>query len=305
MAKLMELNTKDVDLLSRVGKALSSPVRIEIINLLNRYSLNVAEIAEKLDIPVSSAAVHIRVLEEAELVNSEIQPGKRGSMKLCSRKNDIVNILLFEVPDVNEVSSVNMPIGMFTDSKTAVTCGIATADDYISREDSLLPFYLPERVDAQIIWSSSGYLEYKFPNEAYSRSKRPKQLTLSAEICSEAPNYREDWKSDITLWVNSVKTATWQSPGDLGARRGRLNPEWWANGNSQHGLLTTWTISETGTSINGRNATDVTLDSISFDEPFITIRIGNADDAQHRGGFNIFGSRFGDHSQDIILTLEY
>ncbi|MEI3204121.1 MAG: hypothetical protein V8S73_05705 [Lachnospiraceae bacterium] len=37
------------------------------------------------------------------------------------------------------------------------------------------------------------------------------------EICSEAPGYKEDWKSDLTLWVNDVEVGTWTCPGDLGA----------------------------------------------------------------------------------------
>ena len=306
MAKLLELNLDDVEPLSLVGKALSSPIRVEIIRLLNTYSLNVAEIAEKLNIPASSAAVHIRVLEAANLINAEVQPGERGSMKLCSRKNDIVSIVLMGMPGiVNEISSTSMPVGAFTDCNISPTCGIATENYIIFHEDSMLSFYLPERIKAQILWSSSGYVEYKFPNAAYAHSKKPKQLTFSVEICSEAPNYRENWKSDIALWINGVKSATWCCPGDFGARRGRLNPAWWTDGNTQHGLLTTWVVSNNGTDINGHKASDVTLDDIAFEEPFITARIGNDADAQYIGGFNIFGDKFGNHAQDIILTLEY
>ena len=37
----------------------------------------------------------------------------------------------------------------------------------------------------------------------------------------------------------------------------------------------------------------------------LTIRIGNKDDAEFQGGFNIFGKAFGDFEQDLILTLIY
>ena len=37
----------------------------------------------------------------------------------------------------------------------------------------------------------------------------------------------------------------------------------------------------------------------------ISIRIGNKDDAENKGGFNLFGRSFGDYAQDIILTLVY
>jgi len=306
MAKLLELSLDDAKSVSAVGKALSSPTRVEIIRLLDTYSYNIAEIAEKLQIPASTAAVHIRALEAANLINTEVQPGERGSMKLCSRKNDILTIQLLGTPGIiNEVRSINMPVGAYTDCSISPTCGVATEDEIIFHEDSAMSFYLPERIGAQILWSSSGYIEYKFPNEAHIRSKRPKQLTLSAEMCSEAPNYRENWKSDITLWVNNVKTAAWNCPGDFGARRGRLNPPWWPDGSTQHGLLTTWVISENGTEINGQKASSTTLADIMFDAPSITIRIGNDKDAQYIGGFNIFGAKFGDYAQDIILSLEY
>ena len=56
-------------------------------------SYNVIEIAEKLQIPPSSAALYVRSLEEAGLINTRVQRGSRGSMKICSRKNDSIHIL--------------------------------------------------------------------------------------------------------------------------------------------------------------------------------------------------------------------
>ena len=37
----------------------------------------------------------------------------------------------------------------------------------------------------------------------------------------------------------------------------------------------------------------------------ITVRIGNKPDAEFPGGFNIFGRKFGDYAQDIILSIVY
>ena len=37
----------------------------------------------------------------------------------------------------------------------------------------------------------------------------------------------------------------------------------------------------------------------------ITIRIGNKPDAEYPGGFNIFGKKFGDFEQDIVLSITY
>lgn len=304
MAKLLDLNADDKEALCLFGKALSSPIRVEIIKLLYNYSFNIAEIAERMNIPASSAAMHVRALEAAGLINTEVQPGERGSMKLCSRKSDYVTIRLTGAPShVNETTSINMPIGAFTDCQIIPTCGIAAVDTLLGHEDQPASFYLPARTNAQVMWSSSGYVEYRFP---HASPRQPKQMSLSMELCSEAPNYREDWKSDLTLWINGVDCATWTCPGDFGARRGRLNPSWWPNGNTQYGLLTTWTISEEGTTINGQMGSARTLAELGLNgSPYIPIRIGNKPDAQYVGGFNIFGDRFGDHAQNIVLTLEY
>ena len=81
MSRLLKLeNEKE---LMALGKALSSESRIKILELLQKGPLCVNEIAEILGIPASSAALNIRVLEEADLIRTELKPGVRGSMKLC------------------------------------------------------------------------------------------------------------------------------------------------------------------------------------------------------------------------------
>lgn len=73
-------------------------------------------------------------------------------------------------------------------------------DGYIGNEDTEYCFYYPERMKAGILWTSSGYVEYKFSN-GVPRKRKIKRASISMEICSEAPGYKEDWKSDLTLWV--------------------------------------------------------------------------------------------------------
>jgi predicted transcriptional regulator len=45
--------------------------------------LNVNEIAELLDIPASSSAAYVKLLEEAGMIKATLQPGIHGSMKVC------------------------------------------------------------------------------------------------------------------------------------------------------------------------------------------------------------------------------
>ncbi|HHU03881.1 MAG TPA: ArsR family transcriptional regulator [Fastidiosipila sp.] len=306
MSKILELMADNEEKLSAVGRALSSITRIQILRLLYYNSYIVKDIASKLNIPASSAALHIRVLEEAELIQIKQKPGSRGSMKLCSRKYDHLHVRLSgHNPDVEQVATVSMPIGAYTDCKVTPTCGIASANGLVGYEDSPSEFFRPERISAQILWSSSGFVEYKFPFPLKSNNV-PSRLILSFEACSEAPNFKEDWKSDITISINGWECGTWRSPGDFGRRRGRLNPSWWDNGMTQYGQIVVVEITEDGTMINSRKSSGINLTKIALNpEKPITVKIGNKDEAEYVGGFNLFGAQFGDYAQDILLSFAY
>lgn len=306
MAKFLELDMEDTEEICNVGKALSSPIRIDILRLLYEKSLIIGEIAKELKIPASSAAMHVKILESAQLIRLEEQPGTRGGMKLCHRKSDFVNIsLLSKDKSVNEIASLEMPIGAFTACKVVPTCGIASRNGIIGMEDTERSFYLPEKIDAQVLWSSGGYIEYRFAN-IVPHNNIPKRMRLTLEICSEAPNYRENWKSDIMLWINGVVCGEWCSPGDFGARRGRLNPPDWPDGATQYGNLVSWEITTEGVFINNERLLDTKISELRImDQEYIEVRIGNREDARYVGGFNVFGKGFGDYEQDIILSVEY
>jgi predicted transcriptional regulator len=306
MSKVLMVMADDEEQLRRVGYALSSSQRIQILKLLYYNSYNVKEIAELLDIPASSAALHVRELEKADLIQTKQLPGKRGSMKICSRKNDYVNIKLSgQASNINQVTTISMPIGAYTDCRVTPTCGLADGQRIIGYEDRPNNFYLPERVNAKILWSSSGYVEYKFPFPIEHQTL-PKELILTFEACSEAPNFKEDWKSDLTIWINGVECVTWQSPGDYGARRGKLNPVWWDDGVSQYGKLVTISISGEQTQINAKHASDITINDLHLDiNDALSLRIGNKEGAKYIGGFNLFGCSFGDYNQDIELSFVY
>jgi len=306
MAKILELDLEDEEQLCALGSALSSPARIQILKLLYNNNYNVAEIAEKLDIPTSSAALYVRSLEQAGLINTKLQPGNRGSMKICSRKHDNISIrLTLDDPNVHHVNSISMPVGNFTDCEVHPSCGLASELKQIGYGDRADSFYLPERTTAQIVWSSAGYIEYKFPFQIPANASL-QRLMLSLEICSEVLNYKDDWLSDITFWIDAKECGTWRSPGDFGSRLGRLNPVWWTGGCTQFGKLVTLEITDQCTFINSEPVSDVSLKDMAFtpDKP-ITLRIGNKPDAEYVGGFNIFGEKFGDYEQNIILSYVY
>lgn len=306
MSKEIELGLDNAEAITMVAKALSSEARLSIIKLLNRNSLNVNEISEKLGIPASSAALNVKVLEEAGLIHTELQPGARGSMKLCSNKRDMIHIVLnSSVIDHDRTTFIEMPIGNYTDFDVSPTCGLVNDQIYIDSEDDPRSFYHPDRTTSQLIWFHSGYLEYQFSNQALEE-KDCHLIEVSMEVCSEAPNYQNDWPSDITVWINGHECGTWTSPGDFGGRRGKLNPPFWSDGSTQFGMLKTWRVTKDGSFIDGKKVSDLTLNDLKLSEGHsISVRVGVKEDSAHVGGINIFGHKFGDYNQDIIMRLDY
>lgn len=125
MAKVKEYRIDQVDEVCNLGKALSSPVRLEILQLLYRDSMIIGEIAKKLNLPASSTAFHLKILEQAGLIRMEEQPGTRGSTKLCIPKLDILTIdTTKRNMDVKEVFSAEMPIGSYSSCEVSPTCGL-------------------------------------------------------------------------------------------------------------------------------------------------------------------------------------
>lgn len=290
-----------------VFKGLASEPRLKILKFLHGHVRSVNEIADALDMPPTTVAMHIGVLEEAGLVRSQLQPANRGRQKMCTRihADRLIVILPLNKPRLKAPIEVSMPIGAFTDCRILSTCGLAAHDRVIGEIDNPATFYHPDRLNAELIWLKAGYLEYRFPNSVPA-GITPDTLQFSMEICSEAPTHADDWPSDITLWVNGVEIGTWTSPSDFGVIRGTLTPAWWSDWSSQFGLLKIWRIARTGSFIDGNRVSDVTLDDLQLDRnDFISMRIGIKDDATHQGGLNLFGRGFGNYPQDILMRLHY
>lgn len=299
------INLEEEKELMALGKALSSEIRLKILGLLQEGPLCVNEIAEFLNIPASSAALHVRVLEEAELIRTELKPGIRGSMKLCIRQETSVVLDLQKKSKEQREEVISMPVGNYVDYKITSTCGMVNEEEYIDGEDEPRCFYDPRRTTAKLVWFSSGYLEYRFPN-AGMQKEPVKSLDFSAELCSETADYNLDCPSDITLWINGIEAGTWTCPSDFGGRRGKLNPDWWEDKNSQYGNLKNWHIDETGTYLDGLQVSGRGIEAYTLAEgPYVSVRIGIKEDAEHVGGVNIFGNCFGDYPQDLVMRLKY
>ena len=292
----------------KIGKALSSPVRLNILSLLRNTALSLQEIADILHIPVSSTALHIKTLEDARLIVTETQPGIHGSMRvsICSLQSFHLETHYADADIANNTITLDMPVGNYHNFDIQPTCGLADENGILDVYDNIRSFYSPLRTKAQLLWFQQGYVEYRFPNlcnpllPLYS-------ISFQLEICSEAPGFLENWPSDITISINGREVTTYCSPGDFGARPGRLTPSSWPKGRTQYGLLKTFSVRENGGYLDGRLVNpDIALKDLSINEcPYISLKIEIKKDADHIGGINIFGEKYGDYPQGIVMNLVY
>ena len=303
----ISLSLGELERLCPVAKALSSPMRVRMIALLGIRPMNVNELAEALSLPVSTAALNVRQLEEAGLISTEIQPGIRGAMKLCSRRIDSVSMRLTgDMLDGMSALTLQLPIGSYSSADNIQSeCGLVSDHAWIGETNPPRAFYHPDRFHAQMLWFRSGELEYRFSLGEIDPSQ-VSFIEFSMEMSSNAPMYREDFKSDIHVSVNGVTLGIWTSPGDYGGRRGRLNPSWWSDTSSQFGLLKTWRVEEGGSKLDGEPLSGVCLADLNLEkQDYISLSVGVSADSEHVGGLNLFGDKFGDFAQGIVMRVGY
>jgi predicted transcriptional regulator len=288
-------------------RGISSPARIRILKLLREQGpLNVNEISDALDLPQSTIATHIQVLERAQLIETEIVKATKGQQKICSIRYDEI-IIRFDDQDAlkaKDYVEVSMPIGLYTGCDVSAPCGLCSTESVLGVLDVPDFFLDPNRMNASLIWFSRGFVEYKFPNNGKVLNARIDKLEFVMELSSEVPGTSLNWPSEISLWVNNVKVGSWISPSDFGDKRGLYTPQWWKLEGSQYGKLVTWQVSRSGTSVNDVQISDISLDKLELDKHHgIRLRIGIDDAARHPGGINIFGRGFGNHDQDIVMRM--
>lgn len=285
-------------------KALSSPLRLNILRLLSKNKqINLNELAEQLHVTNGAISQHIKVLIDADLVDITYTSGKRGSQKICILKEHkfLIDILSEVKPD--NMYQIEIPIGSYTKYTVYPTCGIATTTSVIGEVDDPRYFDAPERTDAGILWLSKGLIRYRIPNYLKANHKIEK-LQFSFEISSEAPGVCEDWPSDIHFYLNGVLLGFWTSPGDYGASKGLYTPSWWFPNWNQYGLLKLLTINGEGTYIDGRKISDVNIDTLNLDfKSDIIFELSVPDDAANVGGMTLFGKGFGNYNQDINVRV--
>lgn len=286
-------------------KALSSDVRIDIIDMLTQYKqLNMNELSEKLNLTNGAVTMHVKKLEECGLIKTTNLTGKHGLQKICSIHEDKF-VIDIGVEDSENSYDIDMSIGHYSSYDISPTCGIATQEKLIGEVDNPNYFADPERINADILWFTKGYIEYRIPNylkpnETFS------ELQISMEISSEAPGICNIWPSDIHFFINDINVGSWTSPGDYGDSKGILTPSWWFPNWNQYGLLKLLLVNNFGTFIDGIKISDITLEDLKLTyKSDILLRLAVPEETKHVGGLTIFGKNFGNYNQGINVRLIY
>ena len=289
-----------------IARALDSELRRKMLEALQLSDLNIKQLCEALNIPQSTCTMNVKILEKANLIHTCLLPAeKKGSQKLCSLRYGKIMLTLSGKTEYQKNNRIEteMPIGLFTHFKVGAPCGLVSDTEVIGYYDSVSSFLDPSRGRAELIWFSSGFIEYRFPKNININAEI-RSIEFSAELCSEYPGHKDEWPSDITVWINDQDVGTWSSPGDMGGKRGLLTPQWWKTNDTQSGFLKNWKINEEGSWLDGQCVSDTTLTDLKVhDFDSITLRLGIKENAKNRGGINIFGSKFGNYPQDLKLVI--
>ncbi len=96
------------DQLARVGKALASPKRLELLDLLSQAPRTVEELAEQAGLSLANASQHLKLLREAHLVES----AKRGLYVTYRLAGEDVEGLLLDLRGLAEARLAELPLAV-------------------------------------------------------------------------------------------------------------------------------------------------------------------------------------------------
>ena len=288
-------------------EALASQTSLRVIQLLSDKDMNIKELAEALDISSSIMTKHVRKLESAGLITTTNVNKDGNRHKVCTLLNLLTEL---QVPFKNNRTDsgrsfheTSMPVGRFTDIQVTVPpCGLADEQRIIGGLDEPVYMLVPERTNAKMLWIGEGYVEYTFPNYLES-NQRLTGISISGEFGSEVPGFNDDWPSTIHVTLNDRHLCSFTTPGDFGSVHGALTPAWWDN--NQYGILVVIQIDQHGLTINGERKGSITVNDLAAAGDRWVLRFEVGSPAEKGGGLTIYGEKFGNYPQNLVLRTYY
>jgi predicted transcriptional regulator len=327
---------------ARIVKALSNDFRISILQMLGENDLTVQTLMARLQLSKTTVIMHLNALESSGFVSSKLIRGSVGNQKIYHKEYDrlIFNFTPLQENEQNEpYYEIQTDVGNFFDFKISPPCGLASRDHIIQKWDDPSVFFNPDRVEAHLIWGAFGFVEYRIPLNIPFEESGFSRVEIMLEISAQGdlPTHRRlrlpkyvkkeqlaDGISDIRFSLNGVAIADHTvkeysritPQGSLTGKKGRYTPGWWLGSN--YGDLLKIVIDDSGVTINGEKRSSVTLsdilpkaffnNSVEMDQDLLSddslnFRVAIRPEAEHIGGFTIYGLGFGNYNQGIITRF--
>ena len=245
-----------------------------------------------------------------------------GNQRICHK---VYDRLIFDFnpqtksdADDEAYYGTEVPVGNFFGFDAWAPCGLASHSHIIRKWDDPSSFCDVERVNAALVWTAFGYLEYRIPVDPLFIGKRITKVKIELEISPHhmvrthkalclppdipASRITED-VSDVTFWVNGVEVGTQTCRLENDRESAIYTPSWWRT-LPYNGELIKISLNDGGCFINRNKLSPMTgAEILSLQERFLTLRVGIKPDAQHMNGIMVFGREFGKYPQGILVKF--
>jgi len=288
-----------------VLKVLSNSARYKILALLSQGPMNISELSRAVKISQPTVTTYINQLEKAGLVFSRLQKSSTGYNKIC--QTAYPGITLFwqdsEKPATETEYEIEMPVGHYAGIDCSAPCYLATQAGIIASSEDFSRFYHPIRMEAEILVMGQGSINYLFP---YNIPKIHKILYLELSLEMNVAFGPPDSFTEVVLMLNHHRLEPVRLMPQKVNENHHHRLSWYPDELSTSGQLCVWRVSESGSTLNSSPAGKVNLSDLDLHpmQP-IEVALETHSSIDPVGGLIIFGKRFGQHNQDIRLTVAY
>lgn len=303
---LKMLHITDLETGLELFKTLGSDIRIEIIQiLLKNKNMNLNELASRLNITNGALTSHIKKLEDCGVIQITNEASGHGNEKHCQVCLDKVIIDINARESDQDIYEGNICVGQYSDYKIKPCCGLATQEGYFGELDNIRYFSHPDRMQANLLWFQTGFVEYLLPN-FIPTAHTITELTIQLELSTLVSRTDTSLASELEFSLNSIHLGNFTLSGNIGMEQGIYTPNWFDPSFKQHGMLKQILIKNDGTFMDGIKLSDVTIDDFKLDDSSILkFKIATTDNAKYCGGVAIYGKGFGNYNQDIRVRIKH